>query len=150
MRILRLTAYPPPGQGDPGTTYILDAGPFEFEDIIRDAETQFFVLYEFIEADDVYHAHRITAEKESQRNEQDEDNMAISFWWNAMMLQRVNAGGLLINPRPAPLSPEQCRCVLQQLAKRPQCQGKTIIQVAKDMTMLRLEDGEITLSPVHP
>lgn len=78
-----------------------------------------------------------------------ERNMAISYYWNAAQLARMAEGGVLANPRPAPLSAKQIEVVLRQLAKHPSYRKQMIACVAKDLKLVRLEtDGTISVLPI--
>lgn len=81
--------------------------------------------------------------KDSTRLEE-ECNMAISYYWNAMQLPKIMKGGALANPRAAPLCAEQLKVVLRQLRKHPSYNGQRIIMFSRDGEAVMMDpSGEI-------
>jgi hypothetical protein len=102
-------------------------------------------VYEIFDAPDGASEDAITrmAIAREEARETIERNMTVSYYWNASMLPRVNAGGVLMNNLPAPLSAEDCAAVLEQLALHPDYNNQTIIAVAMDFTIVTLANGRL-------
>lgn len=72
----------------------------------------------------------------------EEINMAIGYYWNAEQLQKVRAGGVLMNPARAPYGVSDVETMLTQLAQHPNYKpGVTIRCTAKDGSIVAMADG---------
>lgn len=77
----------------------------------------------------------------------DERNMAIAYYYNAALLRQVGEQGVLMNPRPAPLTVEDITTVLKALALHPNYRPTQTVQCTT-MTggpqLVMLTKGEVT------
>jgi hypothetical protein len=82
-----------------------------------------------------------------RRRKKRERNMAILFFWDAMMLRKsVNPGGALMNKDPAPLNTDEIVTVFKQLANHPDYNDHTVIaRPEKDDCVIELKSGEVMI-----
>lgn len=154
MKVLRSTMYPP-AIDEPVTMVVSERSlKVPVEQAAAEMEMPgMFVVSEIFEVAGTADELRISIEGARRERDAatDERNMAISYYWNAAQLARVVEGGILGNPRPAPLAAKQIEVVLRQLAKHPSYRKQTIACVSRDHMLVRLEsDGAISILPILP
>lgn len=151
MKVLRSTMYPP-SIDEPIT--IVAAAPslkVSVEEAAAGMEQPgMFVVSDIFELPDDTQEPRLSVEgmKRQMTCSEDERNMAICYYWNAAQLARMNPGGGLANPSPAPLSVKQLEVVLRQLSKHPNYQKQTVICVSKDRRVVQILGGTISINPL--
>jgi hypothetical protein len=142
MKVLRCTMYPSPDPKDAVTVTISEKSGIEPLDKIatRMLMPGTFVVSDIFEVPDTTDELHIALlgmkRLEDSARAQDERNMAISYYWNAMQLKKLAPGGTLANPKPAPLYGTQIEMVLLQLVKHPDYYGQTIMCIASDHEMV--------------
>ena len=65
-----------------------------------------------------------------------ERNEAILYYWTIAALHQVNAGGVLVSPKPAPLSAERVRAVLAQVVTHGSYRQQRFVIHASDEVVL--------------
>jgi hypothetical protein len=83
-----------------------------------------------------------------------ERNAAMLYWWDAAQLPRLTEGGVLTATKPAPLSVDEIRDALEQLARHPHYRGQLVVSIAEDGRVVTMRDGAATVSSLfggeHP
>lgn len=113
---------------------------------MKDVPGPAFVAFDVFEHDgDLASAISVGRER-WEATTQDEMNQAISYHWNGQMLAQARA--VLMNPAPAPLSVEQVKDVLEQLAKHPNYKGQQVMCFVLDdnqnLTEITMQNGEVS------
>lgn len=83
---------------------------------------------------------------------ENETNQAIMYFWTAQMLMHVKERGVLASPGPSPLTVEQTKEVLSQLASHPNYRGQTVeshvwTDNVNDRVLVRMQDGNVEVMP---
>jgi hypothetical protein len=71
-----------------------------------------------------------------------EYNMAVSYYWNAPLLDHVNPNGVLVNPGAAPFGEEEARWVMARLAARSNYSGQQMQFTVSDGTIISYKEDE--------
>jgi hypothetical protein len=134
MKILRMTFFNPADIHHPITLGLVHVRE-PMEEAAREVvERGTFAIIDVFEApDDTEHPELLAARRvqDSVRFEE-ECNMAISYYWNASHLKITREGGVICNPKPAPLSVEQVKEVQRQLKLHPDYKGQKFLMFARD------------------
>lgn len=144
MHALRCTIFSSPEHFI--TTVVLESDVPSFSEILAARPSEGFLTHDVFEFDgDIVDATAHAMRRYSQKEQFIEQNMAISFFWNAATLGRqVSNAGTLMNDLPAPYGVEECRQVLLQLYTHPNYDDQTVITTANDGTLVTLtKDGEV-------
>lgn len=157
MKILRCSMYPPPGTGSPTTVVITDRSlDIPILEAARSMEMDgaAFVVADIFEAPDdtpeekaiLLGVHRL----ESSVVQKEEYDQSVFFYWNAMQLGHIKAGGILANPAPAPLSTEQLSTAMFQLMKHKNYDKHTIMCFSRNGIMVKGYRGMVEVGGKIP
>lgn len=147
MKVLRFTIYDP--GLEPATVVLRDIDlEVSIEEAIQVQEDlpSGFVTHEIFETEEI-NIKRVTEmaiERMADTAEKDR-NAAMLYWWDLAALERVAKGGVVTGTEPAPLSSGEVENVLRQLAKAPESEGKTVLAIAEDYSIVRLLSGKVEI-----
>jgi hypothetical protein len=147
-KALRTTMYSP--QLEPITIVMMEdqlkAG-LTLADLHQPEPGVLLIFDEFETDGDVAAATMEAAARQAAQTE-DESNLAIWYYWNAMQLTRLAPGGSLANPAPAPLSANMLISGMEQLRLHPAYQHQSVISISMDGdTVVMRSDGTVETMP---
>jgi hypothetical protein len=76
-----------------------------------------------------------------------EQNMALTYYYEASHLRFSAPNGVLAMTMPAPLSVDDLAVPLKQLANHPDYRNHTIIAISMDGKIVELRNGEVSAKP---
>ena len=88
------------------------------------------VICDVFDVDDGLTIEASAREALRRRDLEREANMATLYHWNAQAMMLTNAGGMVINPEPAPLRADDIEYTLGQLAEHPDRKRHTVISTS--------------------
>lgn len=147
MKVLRVTMFPPPGSGEPMhiVTRQEDMNIPVEEAATPDDTPGVFYVSDIFEVADGTGIQEATLEA-GRRADDQEPNMAVHYYWTAMYLKRTVPGGVIGNTERSPLTVEQLKVCMKQLADHPAYEGHIVMSWAKDGTGVRLKsDGNVAV-----
>lgn len=145
IRVLRLTIHP---IGDsPVTTVMLESDVIDTLESIRHHMTSEFpslVTSDIFEMPDGTDIGAATIEAVNRMDEQAETHMEVLYMWTLMQWRGMAPKGILLAPKPAPLTRDQVTLVLRQLANHPAYNNdRTVVIIANDLTVVTLRGGNV-------
>lgn len=143
MHVLRTTVFS--SLADSLTLVVRESDVVSFSEVLGGRQPTEFVAHEVFEMHDADIQVATIAAMARRTDDQAlrEHHMAMSFFWNGSALGMVKAGGVLHNDKPAPLSKDEIRQVLIQLATHPHYNNQTVICVSEDGKTVMLANGEL-------
>lgn len=151
MRVIRTTIFPPPGAGSPVTAVVaepsLTVSIEEFQKQMRGAGT--FILFDVFESQrDPYDIPGLTLdanERLTDEAKQRDLHLATHYYWTASRFRILAPGGVVASDRPAPLTADELRVSMEQLAIHPDYdQSMSVLAISKDGKLVTLRGGKIT------
>lgn len=150
MKVIRKTMYPPSKEISPPITMIIRDTDLKEDITIQQAcdgdPSEMFVMNDVFDAEPDADIAKVTfqAYQRQQKVEEDEWNMAILFYYDAMCLERLVERGTVANPKPAPLTADQIQYTLQRLFNHKSYNHHTMITFSSDGFMVTAKDGVVT------
>lgn len=148
MRALRVSLYPPDG-AEPVSIFGMETDyQVPLEDVAAE-QTKLGGAFHVIRIIDVDTDDRkaVTSQliADQQERSERERAQALMYWWDAGQFGLLNDHGVLTASLPAPLSVDEIRDVLLQLAKHPLNRDFTIISISEDRQFVTLHNGDVTV-----
>lgn len=149
MRILRYTMYSPDLQ--PVSPIVRDIDMTVLLEEAAYLQPGMFAIIDIFEMPDNSTLEQCIAGGLERMHERidDERNMAMHYYWHAQQLMFAISTGVIANTRPAPLTADQLKVSLEQLATHPDYRRQTIRSIADDGTFVVLADGRVDLGYRH-
>lgn len=150
MKIIRKTMYPPSKQISAPVTMVIRETDLKEGVTIQQAcegdPPEMFVINDVFDAEPDVDIAKCTfqAYQRQQEVEEDEWNMAILFYYDAMCLEKLVEHGTVANPKPAPLTADQVQYALQRLFSHKSYKHHTMITFSRDGFMVTAKDGAVT------
>lgn len=144
MRILRQSAFASPDM-PPVTTMIRESDAPDTLESVRERmlAPDLLVVSDIFETEDLVTEVEMVAEGMARIDAERESNMAVLYFHDLEALRITKPGGLLTTNRPAPLSEDQIRVVLDQLARHPNYEGQTVVVHDENMKPVTLKKGKL-------
>ena len=148
-RILRASMYPP--GGDPPVTIVLRevdlTMPIEEAAKLNDEMPGGFVITDIFELPGNPSIEQATFKAIELANaaQEREQDMALTYYYEASYLRNVAPGGVLAMTQPAPLSVEDLAVPLRQLANHPEYRNHTIVGISMDGKIVELRNGKVSV-----
>lgn len=114
---------------------------------VRGAPGIFYVFDQFETEDDIL---RATIHGQERVREEEERNMAILYYWTTgPALKQVKPSGVLVMPKPAPLTKSDIEPVMELVRKHRAYQGQRILITTADHELLEFTgDGKVKVTSV--
>lgn len=110
-------------------------------------ESVFFVYETFDMQNTEIEAATVEAKRRLAKREVEERNMAVLYFYNIQALKIVQAGGVLINPKPAPLNANDIEMALSQVASHPNYRGQKVVTNSYEGVVVELTSDGIRKIP---
>lgn len=150
MKVLRVSIFI--AAGVPPMTYVMRERDLAvpMEEVMTVFPPNQFVIYDSFEMEDgeIYDATAEAARRQQERA-QDEDNMAMLYYYDVAAFPSMRDGGTIAGTVPAPLSVEQIGQVFEQLSQHEGYRDFRLTILSTDLRVVTYSDGEIEVAGVE-
>jgi hypothetical protein len=146
MKALRSTIYMSPSEAK--TMFVREdalAAPISDTTTAEVEVPGAFVISEVFEIDasiDMSALAKIAQQKLRVRARREQDQATL-YYWDMHALAHVRADGVLTATEPAPLSVDEIKVVLRQIAKHPMYEGQIVMAISEDLKIVRMKAGKV-------
>lgn len=148
-RLVRTTFWPPPGNPPVTMAVLEDDLKVSAEELVESwlVESEGrpgFVTYEFVETTETDIVVAVEeAIRGAEEKREDEQNMALAYYWYLGALAGASPTGTVLSTLPAPLTRDQLAWVFRSIAHCKAYESQSIVVPLRDGTTIKMVNGEV-------